>query len=52
MFVCMQVLPLVPPGRKGNEDGSPYAGQVKSFKIKIVKGMSLLIWKVLSVGCF
>lgn len=22
-----QVLPLVPPGRKGNEDGSPYAGQ-------------------------
>ncbi|CAK9147650.1 unnamed protein product [Ilex paraguariensis] len=22
-----QVLPLVPPGRKGNEDGSPYSGQ-------------------------
>ncbi|XP_052196006.1 4-alpha-glucanotransferase, chloroplastic/amyloplastic [Diospyros lotus] len=22
-----QVLPLVPPGRKGNEEGSPYAGQ-------------------------
>ncbi|XP_078429627.1 disproportionating enzyme [Wolffia australiana] len=26
-FTVWQVLPLVPPGRKSNEDGSPYAGQ-------------------------
>lgn len=26
-----QVLPLVPPGRKGNEEGSPYSGQVKLY---------------------
>lgn len=24
---CLQVLPLVPPGRKSGEDGSPYSGQ-------------------------
>ena len=24
-----QVLPLVPPGRKANEEGSPYSGQVR-----------------------
>lgn len=24
----LQVLPLVPPGRKANEEGSPYSGQV------------------------
>ncbi|KAK1309441.1 hypothetical protein QJS10_CPA09g00458 [Acorus calamus] len=28
---CLQVLPLVPPGRKSNEDGSPYAGQIDIF---------------------
>ena len=27
-ILSWQVLPLVPPGRKSNEDGSPYAGQV------------------------
>jgi hypothetical protein len=27
-FSCVQVLPLVPPGRKANEEGSPYSGQV------------------------
>lgn len=26
-----QVLPLVPPGRKANEEGSPYSGQVFMF---------------------
>lgn len=26
--IVAQVLPLVPPGRKSNEDGSPYSGQV------------------------
>lgn len=29
----MQVLPLVPPGRKANEEGSPYSGQVMTFLI-------------------
>jgi hypothetical protein len=27
----VQVLPLVPPGRKANEEGSPYSGQVTLF---------------------
>lgn len=44
--MCMQVLPLVPPGRKGNEDGSPYSGQVNSFKIMIVKGNVLVNMKI------
>lgn len=28
---CPQVLPLVPPGRKSGEDGSPYSGQVMLY---------------------
>jgi hypothetical protein len=31
LFLCVQVLPLVPPGRMANEDGSPYSGQVTLF---------------------
>lgn len=30
-----QVLPLVPPGRKANEEGSPYSGQVLSFVLDL-----------------
>ncbi|KAK2655954.1 hypothetical protein Ddye_009006 [Dipteronia dyeriana] len=31
-----QVLPLVPPGRKANEEGSPYSGQVIFLPIKFL----------------
>jgi len=31
-----QVLPLVPPGRKANEEGSPYSGQVRFGSVLIV----------------
>lgn len=31
IILFVQVLPLVPPGRKGNEEGSPYSGQVSDM---------------------
>ena len=31
LILFVQVLPLVPPGRKANEEGSPYSGQVTLF---------------------
>lgn len=33
-FSVWQVLPLVPPGRKANEEGSPYSGQVMTYLVK------------------
>ncbi|KAJ0041307.1 hypothetical protein Pint_26906 [Pistacia integerrima] len=39
-----QVVPLVPPGRKANEEGSPYSGQVKRPLMKDANcGNTLLI---------
>ena len=32
-WVVAQVLPLVPPGRKSGEDGSPYSGQVRVVSV-------------------
>ena len=32
---CLQVLPLVPPGRTSGEDGSPYSGQVIVYANRI-----------------
>lgn len=39
-----QVLPLVPPGRKANEEGSPYSGQVLNFVLELFYIIEFLLF--------